>query len=98
MLPEVEILLNSCVERIVILSDIAPEKIKVMEDKSNRAVKFHRLESSMEEAVSTFHSLVEAEQRNGGPQKISPWQKTKICQHLKEVTGYGSSHQKTERR
>ena len=31
----------------------------------------------MEEAVSTFYSVVEAEQQNGGPKKNDPWKKTK---------------------
>ena len=40
--------------------------------KSNKTVKLHRLESSMEEAVSTFQSVVEAEQQNIEPQKKLP--------------------------
>ena len=64
---EVEILLNYHVEHTVILNDITQENNKVQEDKSNGAVKFHRMERSMEKSMSTFKIVVKAEQRNGGP-------------------------------
>ena len=56
----------------MILNSITQEKNKVLGDKINKNVKFHRLERSMEEAVSTFQSVVEAEQGNGGPQEKQP--------------------------
>ena len=62
MFQEVEILLNYHVEQIVILNDINQENNKVLGDESNETEKFHRLERSMEESVSTFKSVVEAEQ------------------------------------
>ena len=65
-------LLNSRVERTVILNDISQDNNNVLEENINEAVKFHRMERIMEEAVSIFQIVVEAEQQNGGPQKISP--------------------------
>ena len=69
---EVTSLLNYCVERTVILNDITQDNNKVLGDKRKKTVKFHRLERRMEEAVSTFQSVVEAEHRNGGPQQEQP--------------------------
>ena len=69
--PEVASLLNYRVEQTVILNDITQDNNKVLRDESNKTVNFHRLERSMEEAVTTFQSVVESEQRNGGPQKKS---------------------------
>ena len=43
-----------------------------MGEKSNKNVKFHTLERSTEESVSTFQSVVKAEQLNGGPQEKRP--------------------------
>ena len=70
--PEVESLLNYRVEWTVILNDITQKKNKVLRDEINKTVKLNMLERSMEEAVSTFQSVVEAEQRNVGPQKKQP--------------------------
>ena len=53
----------------MILNGSTQDNNKVLRYESNENVKFHRLERSMEEAVSTFESVVEAEQQNGGPQK-----------------------------
>ena len=72
MFPEVASLLNYRVERTLILNDITHDNNKVLRDKSNKTVKFHRLERSMEESVSTFQSVVEAEKQNGGPQQKLP--------------------------
>ena len=69
---EVKILLNSCVEQTVTLNDFTQEKNKVLGDESNKNTKFHRMERSMEEAVSTFMSVVEAEELNDRPQKKYP--------------------------
>ena len=66
---EMASLVNSCVERTVILNDINQDNNKVLGDKSNETFKFHRLERIMEEAVSKFQSVIEAEQRNSGPQQ-----------------------------
>ena len=42
----------------------------------------------MEEAVSTFQSVVEAEQQNGGLQKKRPLtENEKTCQQVKPGTG-----------
>ena len=57
---------------IVNLNDITQDTNKVLEDYSNKTVKFRRLDRIMEEAVSTFHSGVASEQPNGGPQKNGP--------------------------
>ena len=38
----------------------------------NKTVKFHMLERIMEEYVSTFQSVVEADQINGGTQQKQP--------------------------
>ena len=65
--PEVARLLNSHVERTVILNDITQYNNKVLVDKVKETVKFNRLERSMEEAMSEFQIVVEVEQRNGGP-------------------------------
>ena len=59
----------------MILNDITKDNNKVLGDEINETFKFHRLEKSMGEAVSIFQSIVEAEQRNGVPQKNYPWQK-----------------------
>ena len=66
----------------MILNDITQDNHKVLGDKKNKTIKFHRLDSSIEEAVSTFRILVEAEQRNGGPQTKKTW---KIMKTLPEV-------------
>ena len=60
--PEVASLLKYRVECTVILNEINQDNNKVLGDESNETDKFHRLDSSMEEAVSTFQSVVEAEQ------------------------------------
>ena len=72
MFLEVTSLLNSCVEQTVILNDITQEKNKVLGDKINKNVKFRRLERSMEKAISTSQSVVEAGKQNGGPQQKLP--------------------------
>ena len=59
VLLEVSRLLYSCVELTVILDEINQDNNKVLEYKINKTVNFHRLERSMEEAVSTFWSVVE---------------------------------------
>ena len=78
MIPEVGSLLNSRVEWTVILNAITKDNNKILVDNINKNVKFNRLERSMEEVVSKFKSVVEAEKRNVGPQKNDPWQKKKI--------------------
>ena len=70
--PEVESLLNSRVERTVIVNEINQDKNKVLGDEINETVKLHRLERSMEESMPRFKSVVEAEQQNGGPQQKRP--------------------------
>ena len=70
--PEVASLQNYCVERTVILIAITQDKNKVLGDDINGTVKFHSIESIMEESMSTFQSVVEIEQRNGGPKKKLP--------------------------
>ena len=72
VLPEVASLPISCVELTVILNDINQGNNKVLEDRSNKTVKFHMLGRSMEEAISTFQIMVEAEQQNDGPQQKRP--------------------------
>ena len=72
MFTEVASLLNSRVERTVILSDITQDDNKVLGDDINETVKFHRLERIMEETLSIFKSVVEADQLNGGPQQKQP--------------------------
>ena len=63
---------SSCAEQTVILDEITQDNNNVLGDDSNDTFKLRRLESSMEEAVSTFHSLVELIQQNGGPQQKLP--------------------------
>ena len=53
----------------MILNDITQDNNKILEDKSNKTGEFHRLDTSMKEAVSIFQSVVEEEQQNGGPQQ-----------------------------
>ena len=65
-------LLNSHLERTVIINDITQDNNKVLEYESNGTVKFHTLEKSMEEAVSTLNILIVADQQNGGPNKKRP--------------------------
>ena len=69
---EVANLIKYRIEHTVILDYITQYKNKLLEYNSNESVKFHRLERIMEESVSTFHSVVEAKQHNGGPQKNRP--------------------------
>ena len=52
--PEVESLLNSRVGQKVILNDITQDNNKVLGDESKKTSKFHSLDRSMEESVSTF--------------------------------------------
>ena len=56
--PEVLSLLHSRVEHTFILNYITQDKNKVLVDNSNETVKFHKLESIMEEDVPTFQSVV----------------------------------------
>ena len=63
---EVARLLNYCVEQTVILNEITQDNNKVLEDDNNKKFRFQRLEKSTDEAVYTFQSVVEEEQRNGG--------------------------------
>ena len=44
----------------------------IPENKRNGTVKFHILDRSMNESVTTFQSVVEAEQQNFGPQEKQP--------------------------
>ena len=53
----------------MILNDITQDNNKDLGYKSNETVKLHRLDRSMEEALSTFQSVVEAKQRNDGTQQ-----------------------------
>ena len=46
-----------------------------MKDYSNENVKFHHLEKSIEESVSIFKIVGEADKQNGGPQKHCPLKK-----------------------
>ena len=50
------------------INDINQEKNKVLGDEKNETFKLHTLERSMEESMYTFNSVVEEEQRHGGPQ------------------------------
>ena len=54
-------LLNYHIQWTVIPKDTNQDNNKVVGYKSNKTVKFHRLEWNMEEAVSKCHSVVEAE-------------------------------------
>ena len=56
----------------MILDDITQDNNKVLEEESKETVKIRKLERSMEEAVSIFQSVVEAEQLNGGTQQKWP--------------------------
>ena len=56
----------------MILNDITKDKNKVLDDESNKHVKLHNLEKRMEEAVSTFKSVAEADKWNGGPHQDNP--------------------------
>ena len=56
----------------MIINDIAEDNNKVLEYEIKKTVTFHRLESSMKESVSTFQSVVEAEQRDEEPQQNLP--------------------------
>ena len=56
----------------MILNDITKDKNKVLDDESNKHVKLHNLEKRMEEAVSTFKSVDEADKWNGGPHQYNP--------------------------
>ena len=69
---EVARLLNYCVEWKVILNDITQDNNKVMGYKINETVKFHGLDRSIEESLSTFKSVVEIEQQNVEYQQKRP--------------------------
>ena len=97
MFLEVASLLNYRVERTVILNEITQDNNKVLEEENEKTVKFHRLDRSMEEAVYKFQSVVEAEQRNGGPQKKNPGRKINPRNKVKQGAGRGPIHQDTER-
>ena len=72
MLAEVESLLNYFVEQILIINEITQDKNKALEDDTNKSIKFHRLDRSMEESVSTFNSVDEVEQYNCVNNKYCP--------------------------
>ena len=61
----------------MIFNDIKKEENKFVEDDRNRTVKLHGPERSMEETVSTLHSVLEADKWNVGHQKPPPSQKMK---------------------
>ena len=67
VLPEVEILLNSCIEQIVIPNDITQDNSKMMEDKSNKTVNFCIPDKNMEEVMVALNGVVKVDQRAGGP-------------------------------
>ena len=50
---------NYHVKITVILNDIPHNNNKFLEENINKNIKFHRLDSRMEEAVSKFQSVVE---------------------------------------
>ena len=50
---------------------------KVMEYNSNKTVNLYKMERSMEEAVFIFQSVIEVDQRNGGPNQKRPLEETK---------------------
>ena len=50
-------------------------KKRVLEDNRNKNVKYHRMESSMEEYVYTFHTVVESEKWNYGNLKFIQYPK-----------------------
>ena len=56
----------------MIINEVTKENNKVPGDESNENFKLHRLERIMEESVSIFQSVVEAEQNNCGPQQKLP--------------------------
>ena len=58
VLLEVESLPNKHVDRTVILNDITHDINMVLLDDNNKHVKFHSMERSTEEAVSTLQSVV----------------------------------------
>ena len=60
-----------CREKVII-NDITKDNSKVLGDESKKTVKFHRLDRSMDESVSTFKSKVEVKQSNCGPKKKLP--------------------------
>ena len=67
--PELAIILNPLVEQIVVLNYTTQDNKRVLEDESNKIVKLHRLEMSIDSCMSTFHSMVEAEKHNVRLQK-----------------------------
>ena len=77
MFTEVASLLNYRAERTVILNDITQDNNKVLGYDRNKTVKLNRVYRSMEEDVSTFKSVVGAEQRNGGPHQKRPLSENK---------------------
>ena len=64
--------LNYHAEQTVILNEITQDRKKVMEYDRNKTFKFHRLEKSTEESVSTLQSVVETDQHIGVPHKKRP--------------------------
>ena len=68
---EVARLLNPLLEKKLYSMTSLRITISSCETKA-KTFNFHMMERSMEEAVSTFQSVVEADQRNGGPQKKLP--------------------------
>ena len=56
----------------MILNDITQYNNTVLVDDINKTLKLHKLDSITEEAVSTFQSVVEAEQRNGENKQKRP--------------------------
>ena len=65
-------MLNSRVKQTLLLNYITQDNNKVMEDDSNKIIKFHRLEIIIKEAMSTFHSVARVVKRNGRSQIKRP--------------------------
>ena len=66
----------------MIFNVITQDNKKVLEDKSNEAVKLHRLERSMQESMYTFQSVVEAEQPNDLPRQKHPLVENEISSSI----------------
>ena len=67
-----KILLYYHLQCTVILNGITQDNNRVLEEEINETVMFHRMERSIEESVSNFQSMIEAEKHNVGLQQKRP--------------------------
>ena len=72
VLPEVVRTLKFRREQTVILAGFSQDCNRVLKDKNNKTIKFHRLYKSMDEDMDTFKNVVKLDKSYGKSQQMLP--------------------------